>query len=78
MLEKVNELAEQAATGVSRRAFLDRFGRGAFAAAAVLSGFLALPKEAPAGRRCPKGERWCRYYGHCIPNGVHCTRSGER
>jgi hypothetical protein len=54
MFEKVSQLAEQAATNVSRRQFLGRFGRGAMAAAAAAGGLLALPAIATAARR---GER---------------------
>ena len=50
MLEKVSRLAEQAATNVSRRQFLGRFGRGAMIVAAAAGGALALPGVARAGR----------------------------
>jgi hypothetical protein len=43
MLEKVNQLAEQAATNVSRRQFLGRLGRSAMAVAAASGGLLAVP-----------------------------------
>lgn len=46
MLEKINQMAEQAATNASRRQFLERFGRGAMAAAAAVGGLLALPAQA--------------------------------
>ncbi len=51
MLEKVSRIAEQAATNVSRRQFLGRFGRGAAVAAAALGGLLALPAVAQGGKR---------------------------
>ena len=51
MLEKVCEIAEQAATSVSRRQFLGRIGRGAAATAAVLGGLLALPAVSHAGKK---------------------------
>ena len=51
MLEKVSEIAEQAATNVSRRQFLGRFGGAAAATAAALGGLLALPAVAQAGKR---------------------------
>jgi hypothetical protein len=51
MLKKFNQLAEQAATNVSRRQFLGRFGRGAMVMAAVVGGLLIRPEDAHAGRR---------------------------
>src|SRR5262245_12818797 len=54
MLDKVNELAEQAATNVSRRELLGRFGRSALAVAAAAGGILALPAVGHAGRRSPR------------------------
>jgi hypothetical protein len=51
MLDRVTQLAEQAATNVSRRQVLGRFGRGAAAVAAIAGGFLTLPGAAHAGRR---------------------------
>jgi len=51
MFEKVTQLAEQAATNVSRREFLGRIGRAATGVAATASGLLALPAIATAGRR---------------------------
>lgn len=51
MLEKVTEVAERAATNVSRRGFLGRLGRGAAATAAVLGGLLALPTITQAGKK---------------------------
>ena len=50
MLEKVSQLAEQAATSVSRRQFLGRIGKGSAAAAAALAGLLVLPAATRAGR----------------------------
>ena len=85
MLEKFNQLAEQAATSVSRRQFLARFGRGAMVAAVTAGGLLALPGEAEAGRRCPKGYRFCRFRdkrcdrdGICVPKEERCpTQCGR-
>src|SRR5262245_6245556 len=54
MLEKVSQLAEQAATNVSRRQFLGRFGRGALAVAMATGGLLAVPSIGHAGRRQPR------------------------
>src|SRR5262245_49916860 len=54
MFEKVSHLAQQAATNVSRREFLGRFGRGAIAAATALGGVLALPAIGEAGRKPPR------------------------
>ena len=50
MLEKVSQIAEQAATSVSRRHFLGRFGKGAMALAAAAGVLLAVPTTARAGR----------------------------
>ena len=51
MFEKVCQIAEQAATNVSRRGFLGRFGKGALMAAGALGAILASPGDASAGRR---------------------------
>jgi len=72
MLEKFNQVAEQTATSVSRRRFLGRFGRSALAAAGAVGAFLAMPREASAGRKCPRGYRWCRKEFECIPKGQRC------
>jgi hypothetical protein len=54
MLERFSQMAEQAATNVSRRQFLGRFGRGAMIVAATAGGLLTLPSAAKAARpgRC--------------------------
>ena len=44
MFEKISRAAEEAATGVSRRAFLGQLGKGALALAGVLGGVLAFLK----------------------------------
>src|SRR5262245_10067819 len=54
MFDKLSELAEHAATNVSRREFLGRFGRSALAVAAAAGGILALPAVGHAGRRPPR------------------------
>ena len=59
MLEKVSQVAEQAATNVSRRGFLDRLGRGALVAAGALAVVAMGAERASAGRRCPPGYRNC-------------------
>jgi hypothetical protein len=71
MLEKVSQLAAQAATNVSRRQFLGRFGRGALAVAAMTGGLLIFPDQASAGRtiRCPPGTHQCGKTLTCCPNG---------
>lgn len=51
MLDKLNHVAQQAATNVSRRQFLGRFGRGAAFTAAALGGLLAMPTVAGAAKR---------------------------
>jgi hypothetical protein len=62
MFEKVRQLAERAATSVSRRQFLGGLGRGAMAVAAATAGLLALPGAASAGKGgggCPAGTKKC-------------------
>lgn len=66
MLEKLNQLAEQAATNVSRRGFLGRIGRGAGAAAAAAAGLVILAGDARAGRK-PRRVVCCYYYGGASP-----------
>src|SRR5262249_24316400 len=68
MLENIGKLAEAVATDVSRRAFLERFGRGALACAAAVAGLLALPPLAQARpiARC------CQNWGVCQKPGPHC------
>ena len=48
MFEKVSQVAEQAATNVSRRGFLGRIGLGAAAAAVAIGGLMTNPPEFPA------------------------------
>jgi hypothetical protein len=50
MLEKVSQLAELAATSVSRRHFLERLGRAAMTISASAGGLLALPAIGRGGR----------------------------
>ena len=62
MLEKINQLAEHAATNVSRRHFLGRVGRGAMVVAAATGGLLAARREALGMGRsphCKAGEKPC-------------------
>lgn len=73
MLRKFNQLAERAATDVSRRQFLGRVGRGAGAAAAALGGLLAAGAPVLAGKKV----RICAdpsTYGPCsgLPLGSPC------
>jgi len=73
MFEKVSQLAEQAATNVSRREFLGGVGRSALVVAAAAGGMLALPAAARAARR----SRLCsaNSYGQCagLPEGSSCS-----
>lgn len=50
MLETFNRMAEQAATGVSRRQFLGLLGSAALAAAAASGGLMAMSDIAQAAR----------------------------
>jgi hypothetical protein len=52
MFEKFNQLAQVAATNVSRRQMFGRLGRAAAAAAAVLAGLLPSSAEARRGGQC--------------------------
>ena len=70
MLKKVTEIAEQAVTNVSRRQFFGWLGRGAVASATVLGGFLAVSREASAGRKAPQ---------LCLPaSHQDCSAVGQR
>ena len=51
MLEKVNQLAEDAATSVSRRGFLGALGKKAAIAATALGGALAFSATAHAAKK---------------------------
>jgi len=62
MLEKLSQMAESMATGVSRRQFLGRLGRAALTVAAATGGLLALAAIAQAGRQprlCVGGSPGC-------------------
>ena len=71
MFEKVSQVAEKAATNVSRRRFFGRFGRAAMAVAAGLGGLLVGPRNVSAGRNPGKGGGPGRCWdGHYIcPDG---------
>jgi hypothetical protein len=76
MFERVGRAAERVATGVSRRAFLGRLGKGALATAGVVAGMLALGGKAEAiiASRC-YGLLGCGSLG----NGLYttCCRYGQ-
>ena len=80
MFEKLSQLAEHAATSVSRRQFLGRIGRGALTATGIVAGYLAFGSEAAAAGRscttdadCPRG-RIC-VAGRCV-KGVRSQACG--
>jgi len=73
MLERVSQFAEQAATSVSRRQFLHRFGRGALMTAGTVGAFFLVPGDAEAARPCPPGYRRCTRHGE-----KGCCRIGNR
>ena len=56
MFDRINQIAEQAATNVSRRQFLGRLGRGALGVATAVAGLLAISSAgqgaSPWGRTC--------------------------
>ena len=62
MLEKVSQLAEQAATNMSRRQMLGRVGRAAAAATAVLAGLMPSPAEA-------RSRGFCTQCSYACPDG---------
>ena len=66
MLDKLNHFAEAAATSVSRRQVLGRFGRAAAVAAAALAGLL--PSQAEAARPLGGGS-FCTQCGYDCPDG---------
>ncbi len=81
MLEKVTRLAEELATGVSRRSFLASFSRWAGATAMAVAGVLTTPRAAHAG----SGVLCCEYqmapglipYIACIKTGP-CPATGPK
>jgi hypothetical protein len=70
MFEKLSQMAERAATSVSRRQFLGRMGRSAMTLAAAAGGVLLAPTVSQAARHCggqicPPGYNYCcRIYVH--------------
>lgn len=88
MFENLKRIAERAATGVSRRQFLNGLARTAVGAAAGVAGVLAMSQPVQAGRgisrkrccgrgrSCPKpaGKKGCRYLG-CRSEGGDCVWS---
>jgi hypothetical protein len=79
MLESMTQLAEQAATNVSRRQFLGRFGQTAAGAAGVLAGLLLFPMDALArrdtGNPCAPFIKSKCHNGLvvCCPKGTKCS-----
>jgi hypothetical protein len=73
MFERINQAAERAAAGVSRRMFLGRLGRGALVAAGALGGVLALPRPAEAKPPCP-GRKFC---GYTMAGPVCCAKTAR-
>jgi hypothetical protein len=59
MFEKFTDVAEQAATNVSRRQMLGHIGRAAAAAAAVLASLLQSHLEAAGGGFCTQCDYLC-------------------
>jgi hypothetical protein len=80
MFERVSQVAEALATGMSRRGFLGSFGRWAGATALAMAGVLSTTGTAQAG----PGKTCCLYMGieggpcyctACIPLGGSCLPS---
>jgi hypothetical protein len=81
MFENFSQMAEQMATGLSRRQFLGRAGQGALVLAAALGGFLAFPTGARAARKCSSDAdcrrgQVCRS-GHCVNPPLACGPSSS-
>jgi hypothetical protein len=72
MFERLGQMAEVVATGVSRRQFLGRLGQAAALAAGALA-FFGLPNPAPAGSCTSNADRGQSRCGVCPP-GTHCHR----
>ena len=82
MLEKLGQLAEQAATNVSRRQMFGQIGRAALGAVALLAGLLPSQTEAARGLKqcvvcyylCPDGSYFAvRHRGRgCAGNRDGC------
>jgi len=72
MLENIGKFAEAVVTDVSRRAFLERFGRCALAFTAAAAGLLALPSLAQAGGKHAIGKVKC-CAGRCQRPAPQCT-----
>jgi hypothetical protein len=78
MFERVSQVAEALATGMSRRGFLGSFGRWAGATALAMAGVLTTAGTARAGGKYT----CCKYYGYldgyfycgsaCVANGTPC------
>ena len=71
MFERVSQIAEQAATNVSRRQFFGRVGNAALVLAATLGGVLAIPGSAAAAVRPCSSNADC-HRGYVCVNG-RCT-----
>jgi len=82
MFERISQVAEYAATNVSRRQFFGSLGRSAMVlAAAAAGGLLALPaltQAAPGG----SWPGWHRCQGRChqtwCPDGYTCCMKSSR
>ena len=75
MLKKVSEVAQRAATNVSRRRFLGRFGKGAMAVAAAAAGLLVGAGDARGARKARRVV--CCFYDGGGPDCQYnkCSRS---
>jgi len=78
MIEKIGNLAESMATGVSlsRRGFLGRLGQGALVAASAVSGLLLLSGDVRADSKncpCQRPEHKCPPGRDCV-GGCHCQK----
>jgi hypothetical protein len=81
MFEQLSQLAEQAATNVSRRQFLGAAGRAAMAATVMAASLLSFPMVAQAaGGGCEPGWHRCRGRCNriCCPDGHYCCMRSDR
>jgi hypothetical protein len=78
MFEKTSKLAEQVASSVSRRGFLDSLGGWAATAALGVAGVLTTGGSARADRKsyqCCWISASCTEYYACVPSGQSCPAS---
>jgi hypothetical protein len=74
MFDRVSQVAQALATGMSRRGFVGSIGRWAGATALAMAGVLIAPGTARAG----SGRTCCKYSGYQVGCcGAACVKIGE-